>query len=268
MIFNTGENCEELKAKYNPEGSILRKAQLRMLEMLVWLDKLCKEQGIEYCLEGGNVLGAIRHNGFIPWDDDVDIIMRRGEYKKLCDYLLKHPHPQFKLQSHKTDKGYFGSWNVLRDTKSEYIKDDPIHNLRTFRGLQIDIFPIEIGYSRIISKIAGNIHHWNNKYFVAKHNVIAHYYYLVEQKICFPVLRAISSLIGDKRYFTYELGHGHYPKFPVASTFPVSSIQFEGFTLLGPNNTSDYLTALFGNYMILPPPDKRNKHQANYRIWD
>ena len=157
---------------------------------------------------------------------------------------------------------------MLRDTKSEYIKDDPIHNLRIFRGLQIDIFPIEIGYSRIISKIAGNIHHWNNKYFVAKHNVIAHYYYLVEQKICFPVLRAISSLIGDKRYFTYELGHGHYPKFPVASTFPVSSIQFEGFTLLGPNNTSDYLTALFGNYMILPPPDKRNKHQANYRIWD
>ena len=70
IVFNTGETQSELRAKYNPEGSILRRAQMRMLDMLIYLDKVCKEQNIPYRIDGGNVLGAVRHGGFIPWDDD------------------------------------------------------------------------------------------------------------------------------------------------------------------------------------------------------
>ena len=81
--FNTGETEKELKEKYNPEGSTLRKAQLRMLEMAVFLDKVLKENGITYYIEAGNLLGAVRHGGFIPWDDDFDIAVDAKDIKKI-----------------------------------------------------------------------------------------------------------------------------------------------------------------------------------------
>lgn len=267
-IFNTGETNEDLRNLYNPEGSLLRRVQMRMLDMLLYVDKVCKEQGIEYSLEGGNVLGAVRHGGFIPWDDDVDIIMRRNEYSKFIRYVSEHPHPQYKLQSFYTDKGYMGTWVVMRDTKSEYIQDSPMHNIRKYKGVQVDIFPIEVGYLKFIHKIAGNIHHWNNKFFIGKHHSLARLYWRMEQYVCFPILRCFLSILGDKDYFTYELGHGHYPKFPMKSTFPLATVKFEGKVLPAPRNTDMYLTAIYKDYMSLPPKEKRNHHQAQYRIWD
>ncbi|MBD5280217.1 MAG: hypothetical protein HDS35_06710 [Bacteroides sp.] len=71
----------ELRAKYNPEGSDLRKAQLRMLSLLIFLDKVCKDNNLEYWLDSGTLIGAARHGGFIPWDDDCDIEMMEKDYK-------------------------------------------------------------------------------------------------------------------------------------------------------------------------------------------
>ena len=89
-------NNEELRQKYNPEGSELRLLQYKMLDELTFLDKICKENNIPYTLVCGSVLGAIRHKGFIPWDDDADIALLEKDYKKLinptsfllaCNYL-------------------------------------------------------------------------------------------------------------------------------------------------------------------------------------
>ncbi len=87
-VFNTGETTESLKEKYNPEGSTLRKAQLRMLDMLKFIDSICKENDITYYLDCGNLLGAVRHQGFIPWDDDADIAMPLSDYRKFKKILL------------------------------------------------------------------------------------------------------------------------------------------------------------------------------------
>ena len=86
-VFNTGETQQQLREKYNPDGSPLRKAQMRMLDMLDYIDTVCREQGIAYRLDSGNVIGAVRHGGFIPWDDDIDIALSMSEYKRLCRYL-------------------------------------------------------------------------------------------------------------------------------------------------------------------------------------
>ena len=76
------EETKCLREKYSPDGSTLRKAQLRMLEMLKFIDGVCKDNGIEYWIDYGTLLGAARHGGFIPWDDDTDICMTIDNLKK------------------------------------------------------------------------------------------------------------------------------------------------------------------------------------------
>ena len=77
MADNPTFNQEELRARFNPEGSPLRRQQMVMLEMVTVLDNICKKHDIPYFLYGGTLLGAFRHNGFIPWDDDLDVAMMR-----------------------------------------------------------------------------------------------------------------------------------------------------------------------------------------------
>ena len=77
----------ELRERYNPNGSTLRRQQLRMFEMLQYIDTVCKNHGIRYWLCSGTLLGAVRHGGFIPWDDDVDIEMLREDYRKFVKVM-------------------------------------------------------------------------------------------------------------------------------------------------------------------------------------
>ena len=88
MVTTKDFNPEELKARFNPDGSLLRREQMVMLEMVTELDRICKKYNIQYFLYWGTLLGAIRHNGFIPWDDDLDVAVMRQDYKKLLKVLL------------------------------------------------------------------------------------------------------------------------------------------------------------------------------------
>lgn len=267
--FNTGETSQELRDKYNPDNSVLRKAQLRMLDMLIYIDNICKEQNIKYSLDGGNVLGAIRHGGFIPWDDDVDIILERKEYKRLCNYLLKNPHPQYVLQTPKTDPMFINHWNVLRDTQSEYLQDSVIHNVRKYRGLQIDIFPIENRVIPFFHKLVNILHYKNVQNLLIKSPLLAKLLYYVNKTIIIPIIRCISYFVGDKNLYTYGYGlpwiKWIYPKNVL---FPYAKIKFENYTFSGPANPVEFLKIHYGKYMDLPIENNRNHHQANYKIYN
>ena len=77
--MNNSSLQQELRARFNPDGSLLRRHQLRMLEMLTYIDGVCVQHDIPYWLSSGTLLGAVRHGGFIPWDDDVDIELLRRD---------------------------------------------------------------------------------------------------------------------------------------------------------------------------------------------
>lgn len=270
MIFNTGETSEELKEKYNSEGSTLRKCQLRMLDMLIYLDKVCREIGVDYCLESGNILGSLRHGGFIPWDDDIDIHVSRKDYKKLCSYLKEHPHEQFVLQDEYTDKGFIlSNWAVLRDLKSEYIQDSNLHNIREFKGLQIDIFVIDKGIvpslyafmqkvtaTKIISIEKGYIN-------------VARFVKFLSKYILIPLCRVVSSIFGNKNLLMYEYGYlFKYRRITNEILLPHKEIIFEGYKFFGPANPQKYCELIYGDFMKIPPIEKRNHHKVNYKIWD
>ena len=269
MVFNTGETSEELRNKYNPDGSLLRKAQLRMLDMLLYIDKICRQEKIPYRISGGNVLGAIRHNGFIPWDDDIDIVLLRKDCRKLCRYLKKHPHPQYVIQTFGTDYGYVGAWPVLRDTKSEYIQDSRLHNARKYRGLQVDIFPCETRVIPFFYRISSLITTANHKWIVGRCTFMARIIYIIQYYILHPFFRFFGICIGDRNIYRHSYGANFKFKHTKEALYPFKPIKFEGYEFSGPASPDLYCKEHYGEkYMNLPNIDSRNYHQATYIIED
>ena len=270
------ETEEELKEKYNPEGSSLRNLQIESLKMLIWLSDICKENNIEWYLAYGNILGAVRHGGFIPWDDDLDICLLEKDYKKLKKVLSskKYADSEYILQNHKTDKGYYAFWSVLRHKNSEYIKNDRIHNARKYRGFQIDVFPLAEKRLQFLAKIIKKFETLNNKYFIGKnnfYNIVAGFLYYFERYLLIPIYELLCFLLGWKNKGI--LCHAYPTPFfkermKKSYVFPLKTITFEGHEFPAPNNIDEYLKSLYGdNYMILPTKEKRNNHTVlEYRL--
>src|SRR3954464_7150764 len=103
---------------YNPEGSELRRMQMKMLEILDAFDVICRKHDINYWLACGTLLGARRHGGFIPWDDDLDVVVLQRDYKNLLSILKEELPENLKLQARGTDKYYWYYYAKIRDTRS------------------------------------------------------------------------------------------------------------------------------------------------------
>lgn len=269
-VFNTGETPSELRQKYNPDGSILRRFQLRMLDMLIYIDNVCKEQNIIWRLDSGNILGAVRHGGFIPWDDDVDIVVSPKEFKRLVKYLKEHPHPQYVLQDNDTDKGYYSpNWAVLRDTKSEYIKKSYLHNARKYRGAQIDIFCYDTHVNKILYELLFKITWKNVCLFIGRNPRIAQLIYDFQIKILIPLCKFIGYPFSSGKHYCCAYGFMfHYRQIPEEILYPTKPLLFEGHFFPGPNNVDAFLKQLYGNYMNLPDINNRSEHHCQYKIWD
>ena len=107
--------------QYNPEGSTLRKDQKEMLKALVAFAEICKKHNITWWLCSGTLLGAARHKGFIPWDDDVDVTMLKKDYKKLEKILAQMDSDEYFYQSIKTDPDHVNVFGKFRKKKEKVL---------------------------------------------------------------------------------------------------------------------------------------------------
>jgi len=264
-------NAEELKARFNPEGSLLRKQQQIMLEMVIELDRICKKYDIPYFLYGGTLLGAIRHNGFIPWDDDLDVALRRKDYQRLMKVLPDELPEHIALQNNDTDKNYFYFFAKLRHRKSLLEEECPYDRVFKERGVYIDIFPFDNqrlwthllgeplqGHTFKIFRTAKNL-----KRAMCKIRCITWF----NRHITFPVFRFISRITGGKT-FTYDYGIPFHIVYDLDDIFPLTTHEFEGVQLSVPGNSDHMLTTQYGDYMKLPSLDHLQGHVSKIEFYD
>jgi lipopolysaccharide cholinephosphotransferase len=260
---------EEDFSKYNGEGTDLRKAQLRMLDILIAVDKICRKHNIPYWLDYGTLLGAVRHGGFIPWDDDVDISMMKDDYNRFLAIAPKELPEQFAIQNTNTEKYHYVPFTKVIDkySKVTVISKNQLQQKRKYQGLWIDIFPVIKGDVRYLNLVEPlyvrcfhRIHHFepfNFKVLVAY--MLYPFVWVAKQIIC------LQGLLGDKEKIMEDFGVPETAparqKF-YSDYFPTREIQFEGVSFPAPNHTDKVLTKEYGDYMQVPPEDKRIIHHA------
>jgi len=262
---------EEDFSKYNGEGTELRKAQLRMLDILREVDKICRKHDIPYWIDYGTLLGAIRHGGFIPWDDDLDISMMQEDYKRFLAIAPQELPNHFVVQNSSTEKYFPLTYTKIVDKCSKTTSDDYSQQHREFNGLWIDIFPIikgNVKFRRWIDPIYGRcyrrVHHFepfNISVLIAF--MLYPFVWIVKQLMKFFGLFCDKDLRMDEFGMTELLYRmqKHYSDY-----LPTKNIKFENILVPIPNHPEKVLTDYYGDYMQIPPIEKRVTHEMNIKF--
>lgn len=255
----------------------IRPLQLRILNNLLALDKVCQEHGLHYFLAAGTMLGAVRHKGFIPWDDDLDVAMPRKDYDLLmANYKEWLPSP-YEIIAFETDEQYPFPFGKMQDAGTTLI--ERMH-MKYLGGVYIDIFPIDGMTSSWLGQ-----RFYAMRYFFYKKVIYFLYrdpYRHGHGPSCWiPLLcRKLYTLNGVQKrmqklqktydYDASELCVDH--DFGLRGIMPRSiygtptPIEFEGKMLNGVANPDEYLTRLYGDYMTIPPGPKQKQH--NFHLLD
>jgi lipopolysaccharide cholinephosphotransferase len=243
----------------------LRKAQLIMLEMLVEFDAICKKHNLKYWLDSGTLLGAVRHQGFIPWDDDIDLSMPVEDYNKFKEIASKELSDNIFFQTSQTDKAFKFDYIKLRSNKAKIVEfHEKDREIAYHQGVFIDIFPmLTLPNSEFHEKFYNGIFQFiRSVSAVSLHTPEG----MDQPEIREKLLEALSLMHqGFEKDNLKVIYAGEMPDiaawFDKEKIFPLKTIQFEGLNFPVPYDTNHYLENLYSfDFMELPPLDKRMIH--------
>lgn len=247
------------------------------LELLKKLTGVIEKLNLKYSLAGGTLLGAVRHKGFIPWDDDIDILMPRNDYNLLIEYFKKNSIDDMKMICHELDENYKNLSSKVSDCKTKLIEHNVAQEVEY--GIFIDVFPVDALGDDF--KTAKNIFKKTRfkRYLLVASNwgafkksltrpwyqeTIRFIFYLLSRNVNSKKLikkiekHIVNNKFEDVNYVGAVSGSYDSKEIMEKSIFDkYIDIQFEGEYFKAVADYDRYLTAIYGDYMVLPPVDKR-----------
>lgn len=251
--------------------SQLKKLQAELVDLLVEFDRICNKHDIPYFLYGGTLLGAIRHKGFIPWDDDIDVAMFRDDYNKFKSIVAKELNKKkYFFQSQQTDKFYNWVFARLRKNNTVYKRVGQEH-LKYHDGIFIDIFPLDdISENKLKQNFTLYICKLCKKALWAPigirygknliHRSVFKMMNLIPRRILIKIYEYVAikfnkdetTLIASHNAFSIVLKKEWYKN--------SVEVEFEGLKFNSPVQYHQFLEARYGDYMELPPKEDRIGH--------
>lgn len=240
--------------------SALREHQLRLLDLLVEFDSVCTRLGITWWIDSGTLLGAVRHGGFIPWDDDLDVCVLASDYRKIRKLLSAHLSSPYAFDCSKHGQTRLSPRFV--DTGQSVLRQDPLTGAPREENLWIDTFVLRPGslrlkkaidplYGRCVRRINGSIQDGALKKIAAY--------------ILFPVMwvaKELAIIIGKLFYrknLLHNFGVPFYSVRRVEDIFPLGTISFEGKQFPAPADPDSYLRRIYGDYT--KEPEDKSAHE-------
>ena len=248
----------------------LQDAKKISLDILININEFCKANGIKYSLGFGTMLGAVRHKGFIPWDDDIDILMMREDYEK---FLSEYKCSEYEVIDHKREKKYILPYAKVID-KRTILYNSWMPNLKI--GVGVDIFPIDYVGKDIeeAKKIYKRKSLWG-KLFLLKvldfrwRGIVKSSFLLISKLLLLPISKSFlcnklmafanNNPKGKDGIWGVVVTQGSFTRYAFHYQIynDITNITFEGHQFECISNTDEYLSMIYGDYMRLPPEDKR-----------
>lgn len=250
----------------------LRKLQLTQLEILKIIDAFCKKNNIKYSLYAGTLLGAVRHKGFIPWDDDLDICMERTEYEKFVRIWEKTGPEGYILQNKENEPAFTQSFTKIRKDHTTFLQQgEDIRKYHT--GIFVDVFPIDRIPTNIVKKRIFLFHCmlyqlYTREFIPKESSVIVKFFTAVILKLSSKekrkqkrkkLLNKITRYNTNYAFNTIGIETIASLKHPFSCDMLNSYIflQFEDSEFMCFKKWDEHLKCKFGDYMQLPPEEER-----------
>ncbi|MDO4461454.1 MAG: LicD family protein [Bacteroidia bacterium] len=257
--------------------SEVRDVQLCILDIMKAVDRVCQEHDLTYYMIAGTLLGAVRHQGFIPWDDDADIALPRHDYEILMAHADEWLPSYYRLVNHNTDKSYPYPFARIHDTRTTYI---PYRDFNYIGGVPLDIFPLD---GMVQSGIKRWWHYFKYRFFVhllyfltvnpQKHGKGLRYYALSALRFIYPPQRCFNQMDNLQREYDYNTSslvadHDNKPDRGILAKHiygkPIK-YKFEDTEFYGVANADEYLKYCYGEYRTPQRATRLNYKEVNLK---